>query len=364
MSGHLPLDTTQWNPLGNDKGSATRILLLALLLLVAVAGYLFYFTDIFKPHQEPAKPPAGQTAQVKQPIPPRPGQGGEAGTAQVKPGEAKPPQAAPAPPAAAPAGTPAPIQPPQPGQKPIPAKPAATTAPPPAAAPKPSSPAPVPSPAPAKTPKAAVPPAAPTKTAKAAVPTAVPAPTPKAKVTAAAPKSAPPATTTAKSAQKPEKPVEKQKGGPYRLLLGDFVPDKSFGTFLAKLKKNGIDPVRKSSVTASEPMNRLFIREFNDQDSAEAELQTLKKLTADAFLMAKDGKYELFAGSYLSSSRAASEMKKLGSKGVRPVIRQARVSVKVTRVTAGSYASSGEARKDAARLKKIGINSTVVKTAK
>jgi cell division septation protein DedD len=165
-----------------------------------------------------------------------------------------------------------------------------------------------------------------------------------------------------KPAHKAEKPVEKKKGGTYRLLVGDFVPDKTFSALQSKLKKSGISPVRKSAVTAAEPMNRLFVAEFGDQDSAEAELQKLKKLTGDAFLIPDNGKYILYAGSYFSSSRAAAELKKLSAKGVSPVIRQARVTIKVTRVTAGSYASMAEARNDVARLKKQGIAATVIKT--
>jgi cell division septation protein DedD len=55
----------------------------------------------------------------------------------------------------------------------------------------------------------------------------------------------------AKPVQKAEKPVEKKKGGPYRLLIGDFVPDKTFDALQSKLKKSGIAPVRKSTVSAA-----------------------------------------------------------------------------------------------------------------
>ena len=155
-----------------------------------------------------------------------------------------------------------------------------------------------------------------------------------------------------------------KKGGPYRLLIGDFVPDKKLEAVQAKLKKDGIGPIRKEIVQASEPMNRLYVAEYTDQDAAEAELQKLKKLTADAFLIPENGKYILFAGSYFNADRAAWELKKLGAKGVKPAIRKAHVTIKVTRVNAGSYASSEEARKDARRLKKQGINATVVKAAR
>jgi cell division protein FtsN len=108
-------------------------------------------------------------------------------------------------------------------------------------------------------------------------------------------------------------------------------------------------------------MNRIFVSRFADQDNAEAELRKVKKVTGDAFLIADSGGYSLYAGSYLSAGRAAAEQKKLSSRGIKSVIRKVKVTVRVTRVTAGSYASSQDARRDAARLKKLGIRASVIK---
>jgi cell division protein FtsN len=195
--------------------------------------------------------------------------------------------------------------------------------------------------------KAAQPPAAPPK----------PAPAPSQAAAPATKEAAP-----VKPVLKAEKAVEKKKGGGYCLLVGDYGPGKPLDAVLAKLKKSGITPVQKKVVQAVEPMNRLFVAEFGDQDSAEAELQKLRKLTGDAFLLPDNGKYILYAGSYLSSGVAASEMKRLASRGVTTVVRQSRVTVKVTRVAAGNYAGTAEARSDAARLKKLGIAASLVKS--
>lgn len=339
MSENFSSGKKTTNLLCNERGEALRILLLILLLVVAAAGYVFYFTDIIRPQKEAAKPPVSQAGPVKQPIPSRPGQPGEAALA---------PAAAPA---SVPAAAPPPAVAPQ-GEKPV-------------AAPAP------PKPEPAKVASTEVPPK----------PASTPAPAPKPALPAAAPKPVPPAATTAapvpspapatkkepapsKQAKKGVKPAAKKKGGPYHLLIGDFGPDKSLGAVLAKLKKSGISPVRKNTVQAPESMNRLYLEEFADQDTAEAELRKVKKLTADAFLVSDNGKYFLYAGSYLSPERAASEMKKLGAKGVKPAIRKARVTVRVTRVTAGSYASAEEAKKDVRRLRKQGVTATVIKAAK
>jgi len=167
-----------------------------------------------------------------------------------------------------------------------------------------------------------------------------------------------------KTVAKAEKPAVKRKPGAYTLLLGDFVQDKTFKDVQAKLKKSGIAPVKKSVVTASEPMNRLFVAQFSDQDRAEAELQKLKKLTADAFLVAEEGAYSLYAGSYLTGARVKAELQRLSVKGIKPLVRKIQLPIKVTRVMAGSYASQEEARRDVQRLKKMGLTTSVVKVAK
>jgi cell division septation protein DedD len=320
---------------------------------VAIAGYLYYFTDLIRPQQEEAKPAAPASGPVKQPIPPRPGQqGGTAGT-PAKPAEVKPVAGTPAPaPAAVTAPAPAPAQAP-PTQKPAPVQAQSKPEPVKSAKPEPvksAKPEPVKSAKTEPPAKAAQPPAAPPKTA--------PAPS---QATAPATKEAA-SVKPVQKAEKAEKALEKRKGGGYCLLVGDYGPGKPLEAVLARLKKSGITPVRKKAVQAVEPMNRLFVAEFGDQDSAEAELQKLRKLTGDGFLLPDNGKYILYAGSYLSSGVAASEVKRLASRGVTTVVRQSRVSVKVTRVTTGSYAGAAEARSDAARLKKLGIAASLVKT--
>ena len=340
MSGHFSPGDKQRSPLYNEKGNTTRLLLLVLLLVVAAAGYLYYFTDVIKPKQEPVKPPVEQPAQVKQPIPPRPGQ---PGAKEAAPAPAQPEQK----PVAVPPAKPEPVKT---AQAEAPAKPA----PPPAAAPKPAAQAPTST----QKPVSPAPAAAPKPAAKPAAKPATPAPT---APTAPTAKKEP---APVKTAQKAAKPVEKKKGGPYRLLIGDYVPDQTFKAVQAKLKKSGIAPVRKSEIKAVEPMNRLYVAEYADQTMAEVELQMVRKLTADAFLVPEKDKYFLYAGSYFSSSRAASEQGKLKAKGVKTVIRKAEVPIKVTRVTAGSYASQEDAREDVARLKKHGIKASVIKATK
>jgi SPOR domain len=335
MSGNYSPVNETTNPLGNARGSSTRLLLLVLLLVVAAAAYLYFFTDLIVPHQESGSPPP-QTAQVKQPLPPRPGQ----------PEAAKPGQAPAAPPAAAQQpGKPAPVTPEAtavPEKKPVPATPPVK--------------APPAKPAEAKAP--AKPAASAAKAAKPAAPKGPAHPKPAVATTVPAGKKIP---ASAKTEKKGEKQAVKKKGGHFHLLVGDFAPGRSLAAVQAKLKKSGIAPVRKKVITAEEKMNRIFVARFTDQENAEAELHKVKKITGDAFLIADKEGYLLYAGSFLSPVGAAAEQKKLASRGVKSVIRKVKVPVRVMRVTAGSYERSEEAAKDATRLKKMGIRATVVK---
>ena len=365
MPGHLSPDNVTRNSMCNERGSSTRVLLLVLLLVVAAGGYLYFFTDLIRPVKEAANPPVVQTAQVKKPIPPRPAQPDGAGTVAVKPEAAKPSQGAPPPPApaippakqtaeqkAAPAAAPpAKPEPAKLAKAEAPQKPASAVTP--AAVPaKPVAAPPKPVAAPPK------PVAAPPK------PVAAPAPV-KAAVTPVPPK--PAAVAMAKHAapvSKAAKRAVKGKRGAYALQVGDFVPDKAFETVQAKLKKSGIVPVRMTAITAPEPMKRLAVAQFTDQDVAEAEFQKLKKLTADAFLVADNGTYSLYAGSYFSEGRLHSEQRRLGARGIKTVVKTVQVPIKVMRVSAGSYASAADARSDEQRLKKLGLIAKVIVAGK
>lgn len=355
MSKRFSLGSSTQKSLHNERGSATSMLLLVLLLVLAAGCYLFYFTDLIRPAKNAPIPQPVQTAQVKNPIPPRPDQPGGEGAAPAKPGESRPSpgSAAPSPGASQPPSAAAP-----------PAKPAVE----PNSVPVTSVPV---KPEPLKTAKTEAPLKPAPVTAKVPSATAKPAPS-----QTAATKPAAPGTVQARPAKKETaakhivKPAKKSaragRGGIYTLLIGDFVPGQTFAAIQAKLKKSGITPVNRNAITATEPMNRLFIAGFGDQDTAEAELRKLKKQTADAFLVVDNGTYNLYAGSYFSESRLNSEVQRLTASGIKPVVKRAQINIKikVTRVTAGRFVSAEEAARAVKRLKKHGIAAKVIKMGK
>lgn len=359
-------------------GSSTRLLLLVLLLLVAVFGYLFYFTDLIKPRQEVQAPQPVKTAQVKQPIPPRP----EAETSAPIPVEQSQPSGA-TPSAGADKQEPAKAVPEQKAPdkaqavSPPPAKPAVPAAK--KEQPKPVEPAKVPVTAnerpraaePAKTAVDASQKTAPARAGdsrkaavagsdKAAKPAAVQA---KSKTVAGKGTAAKaPAGTTAAAAAK-DKPAP-AAAGEYTLRIGEYVVPAAMEKDKAKVRAAGLTPVVTEGGRKKESMVRLFFGEFADQVTARNELQRLRDATVDGFVLNEGGKHQVYAGSYFVEERALKEQQRLEALGFRMTLRKASVTVPTLLLTAGKYGSRDEALKDAARLKKKGLAPAVVANGK
>jgi len=334
MAVNFSPETDDDRPVLPEKGNNQRILLLVLVLLVMVFGYLYFFTGLIRPLAEAPNPPPVQTALVKKPLPPRPEQGGEKQEPAAKP------------PGMPPASTTVEKAAPQ-------------------SAPSGATPVAVPvQPAPAKAAKAeekpvqkeqSLAPASPAVAAKQQE-RAVPK-------TAAAVKNIGGKVSGAGAVtRKTAKPAAKH--GTYTLLVGEFAAGQELKSTLATLKKGGVTPVQRKNVTKLELMHRLFLAEFNDHAAASAELRRLRQVTVSAFMLPENGKYRVYAGSYLHEGGATIEQERLAGKGVKLIRKSAKVSIPITRVTAGAFSTRDDAQKGANRLKKRGITATVVKTGK
>jgi hypothetical protein len=310
-------------PVLREKESNQRILLLVLVLLVVVFGYLYFFTGLIRPLAEAPNPPPVQTARVKIPLPPRPEQGGE-----KQESAANPPGMPPAP---VPVGKPAPVS-----VQPAPAKSAKAEEKP---VQKEQSPAP------------GSPAVAARKQEQPVPKTAIAATNVGGKVSGAG-----------AATQKPAKPAAKH--GAYTLLVGEFAADQELKSALTRLKKGGVTPVHRKKVTKLELMHRLFLAEFNDHDAASAELRRLQRVTVSAFMLRENGKYRVYAGSYLHEGGADNEQERLAGKGVKLTRKSAKVIIPKTIVTAGAFSTREDAQKGVNRLKKRGLTATVVKTGK
>lgn len=148
------------------------------------------------------------------------------------------------------------------------------------------------------------------------------------------------------------------------MKIGEYVLEKKMRAAEAKLKKLAVTPVERHKMHKTEPMHRLYYAEFNDHESAVADLKKLHKIAPDAFLLKEGEKFVIYAGSYYSEGKAAIEQDRLFDKGVKLVLKKAEVGVPVTVLTAGSFAGKDEALKAVARLKKAGISATVINAGK
>jgi len=349
-------------------GGNSRLLLLVLLLLVAVFGYLFYFTDLIKPRQEAQAPAPVQPSQVKQPIPPK---------LPICPTPVLLPK--PRRPLYAPPTT---VQMNRRGwfrskrrlKRPNPSR----RSPEAAKAAKPEVPA-----AKKEQPKAAesakvqvdakqkaASPPATTKEVKKSVPTQEKPKTAKGEeVKKAASKkdvaggAVAKARSTVKASAAP-KPAVMKRAGEYTLRIGEYVVPTAMEKDKVKVREAGLTPVVKQGVKKKEPMIRLFFGEFADQETARKELQRLHDATVEGFVLKEGGAYQVYAGSYFAKDLAIKEQERLAGLGFRLTLRKANVPVPTVLLTAGKYGSREEAFKDAARLKKKGLASTVIANKK
>jgi cell division septation protein DedD len=319
---------------GEAKKPDQKKQMLLLLIIVALFGYIYFFTGIMRPggEEKTAAEPAKKdsSAMVKQPIPKRDG-GGPAEAEQpappkpaaVKPEVAKAPAAAPVKPEASKA--PAAVKPPAP--------------------PKPSPPAPA---------KPAVSP----PVAKAAPPVAKPA-TPPAKAAPPAKQAVAAVPATPAAADKPAK-----VSGKFTLLIGEFPEGKLLSEIKASIRKAGVGPLHVKAGKTTKEMHRLVVGEYAEHDQALAEVQKLKKKGVDAFMGEKGDKYVVYAGSYLYADRAEVERDRLLKLGMNASIVKNEITVRLAKVTAGTYGSTEKAQAAADKLKAKGLAADVIELGK
>lgn len=331
---------------GQDKGRQT-ILLVVLLLLLGGFGYLYFFTGLIRPQEQPAPPqPAPQV--VKQPLPARDG-------APVQPQPAAPgtapttPTATPASPVAAakPAATPQPVQAPPATVKPAPATPAAVVPPKPA----------VPAAKPAEKQSAVV--------AKPASPKSVPvAKAESPKTVAAAAKPAPVVQATVKKipAAKPaaKRATAVKTGGPWTLVVGSYVVEERLAADMARVKGVGLTPAMTSGQRRMTIMHRLKYGEYADRAAAQQAVELLKQKAGDGFAIQKGGKHEVFAGSYAQLESAQAEQQRLSAAGIKVSIQKSQVGLPTRKLTAGTFTDRAAAEAALKKLKQSGVGTPVL----
>jgi hypothetical protein len=334
--------------------------LVAILIVLALFGYLYFFTDMIRSHEVPQ-----QEAEllVRKPLPRKGGPMGAMSTS-TKPAVAV---ATPAKPGEKPAAAPPGLGTVKPsaGTGEPPKKPVATVqqGPPPVSPPAAkTSPHKVPPESQAK-PSVATRPAGGAVGTPAVTPppvkvaTAKPVPTPIAKPQPQ--KVAPPAVPPVKPAARPESAAVVSEGK-YVVLCGPFASTREQVTSRNAIKKAGLTPV--SSLGPKQPtlMYRLFVAGYSDTAVAANERNKLLEATPDAFVLLVDGNYELFAGSYHEETRASKMRDRLSARGIKVELRQVTAPVATRRLSAGAFPTREAAGAVAERLKKDGVACIVI----
>jgi outer membrane biosynthesis protein TonB len=312
-----------------EHGASQNLLLGVLAALIALLGYLYFFTGVIKEREIQQKPLPAAVQKVKQPIPPRPASAENRSAPQPE----KKPETANAPaPAAKPQATPIPV-----------------------AIPKPLPVAAQKTPATAAKPAVEQPKATPQATAQAAAkPENKPVEHPlKPQVKTAAPEKIAKKTTEIKPTK-----IKSASEGRYRIVTSGIFSSAKADSVLSSMKKGGLEKIERKQLTEEKSMKRLFVSELDDSQAAHAELEKVKKLSPGAFLVTESGKYALYAGSYDLESRADIEVKRLSGQGLNVTIRKAKLTLPVTRITA---VATDKARADefVKRLTKLGVPSEV-----
>jgi hypothetical protein len=316
-----------------EKGRQTGMVVL-LLLLLGGFGYLYFFTGLIRPQEQPPAPqPPPQV--VKQPLPARDATPAETEKTAEQKVPAKPSAVVPAAPDAKPVQKPAdtkvaaapPAKPEE--KKPVPAKPAAK-------------------PEPVKTAVAPV-----TKKAEQLKP-AAPAKQPEKNTAEAKPVQSKQVEPARKAAIAPK------KNGPWTVVAGLYVVEEVLAEDLLKVKKAGFTPFMASGPKRPVAMNRLFYAEYGSKEEARQAVEKLQRTTGSGFSIQRGDKHEVYAGSYAVLSGAQAEQQRLAAAGVKVSIKKVQVPLASRKLTAGTFTDRKAAGDAVKKLKAAGVSAAVI----
>ena len=338
---------------GGEKGRQ-NILLVVLLVLVGGFAYLYFFTGLIRPQEEQKPVVAPPPQVVKKPLPSREGEEAVKAVTGVAPGAKS----------EAPAPAPAMPVPPKVSQA-VPVSPSAREA----AKPKEEAG----KPAPAKPAEKKAPPAPPEKTPQKQVVAKAgekkPAQAEK-KQPAVAQKKAVSAAPAEKKEVATKKPAAKAvkkavsvpreaSGGRWRVVVGNYLLEDAMAADMVRVRKAGLEAAVQPGAKRKAPMNRLLLGEYDDRVVARAELDKLKRYTSDAFIIEHNGKFAVYAGSYLLDARAMSEKERLAAAGFTLALKRTEVAIPSKLLTAGTFSDKKTAEAALKKLKAAGLKASL-----
>ncbi len=139
----------------------------------------------------------------------------------------------------------------------------------------------------------------------------------------------------------------------FALTAGSYLYQGWLSKAITQVERMGYKVV-SSKISEAHEMTRLLVGVYG-RPLAEKRLAEVKKLSDGAFLAAEEGKFAVYAGSFLSLDKARRWADLLYQQGV--IVRELQVKVDLPRTTLrfGSFATRGEAQKVVSRLTKLGV---------
>ena len=144
------------------------------------------------------------------------------------------------------------------------------------------------------------------------------------------------------------------------VVAGPYLLEEVLAYDLAKVRKAGFSATVQQGGRRKTSMHRLFLAQYGDRAAAQGELDKLKKITSDAFVLDHAGQHTVYAGSYLLNSRATSEKERLAAAGFTLTVKRIDVAIPSKRLFAGTYRDKVAAESAAHKLRKAGLKNVQI----
>ena len=140
----------------------------------------------------------------------------------------------------------------------------------------------------------------------------------------------------------------------FALSAGGYLYSRELNQVIAQIEKIGYE-VSSSQKLESHEMTRLLIGVY-DKQLADKRLAEVKKISDGAFLVAEEGRYAVYVGSFLSLDKARRLADHLYESGVRVEERKVSVDLPHTTLRFGGFNTRTDAQKIVRKLEKQGID--------
>ncbi len=147
----------------------------------------------------------------------------------------------------------------------------------------------------------------------------------------------------------------------WSVLVGQYTIEEALSADMGRVRGVGLEPVVKAGPRKKSAMNRLLLAEFTSRADAQVELSKLKRLTSDAFIIEQSGKHAVYAGSYLLDARASSEKERLAAAGFSVSIKRAEVAIPTQSLTIGPFSGKKAAEAALGKLKANGVKASLIR---